>query len=184
MGRKVRMVPPDWEHPRTKNGKYIPLMDGLCEALSGWHREKSMWDLGYRKGFGKDEPAWIQIEEKYAGPFEEWSGEAPDPEDYMPDWAPEFRTHLQMYEDTSEGTPISPVMKTPEELAGWLADTGASAFGRETATYEGWLATCRRGSAPSAVMTVYEDGTGTIQSGVGATAALGTKPDTVATDPE
>ena len=41
--------------------------------------------------------------------------------------------------------------RTPEELARWLADTGASAFGEMTATYEQWLATCRSGWAPSAV---------------------------------
>jgi hypothetical protein len=46
---------------------------------------------------------------------------------------------FQMWETVSEGSPISPVFKTPEELAKWLADNGASAFGSETATYEQWL---------------------------------------------
>lgn len=32
MGREVRMVPNDWEHPRDKSGKYIPL-----------HYRKSDW---------------------------------------------------------------------------------------------------------------------------------------------
>ena len=41
----------------------------------------------------------------------------------------EERTHYQMYETCTEGTPISPVMETPENLARWLADNGASAFG-------------------------------------------------------
>lgn len=184
MGREVRMVPQNWEHPKDKKGDHIPLMDGLCKSLSDWWRCKAMWNLGYRKGFGKNEPNWLPIEEKYTGTPEDWYGEAPDPENYMPDWAPEFRTHLQMYEDTSEGTPISPVMETPEELARWLADTGASSFGRSTATYEQWLEVCRGGWAPSAVLTVYENGTGTMQSGVEAMASPGTKPDTVTTDSE
>lgn len=57
----------------------------------------------------------------------------------------------QMWETTSEGSPISPVFATPEELARWLADTGASTFGRETATYGQWLGMIRADWAPSAV---------------------------------
>jgi hypothetical protein len=172
MGREVRMVPPNWEHPKNDAGDDTPLMDGLCKALSGWRREKAMWDLGYREGWGKDEPAWVPIEEKYAGSFEDWTGGEPDPDDYMPDWAPEFRTHFQMYEDTSEGTPISPVEETPEALARWLADNNASAFGGMTATYEQWLTMANRGWAPGAMLTVNNDGSGTMKSGVAAMADM------------
>lgn len=45
----------------------------------------------------------------------------------------------QMWETTSEGSPMSPVFATAEELARWLADTGASIFGDRTAPYEYWL---------------------------------------------
>lgn len=45
----------------------------------------------------------------------------------------------QMWETTSEGSPISPVFQTPELLASWLADNGASSFGRDTATYDQWF---------------------------------------------
>ena len=68
---------------------------------------------------------------------------------YMPDWPAEICTHYQMYQNTSEGTPISPPMETPEQLARWLADNDASALGDETATYEEWLLVCQEGSAPS-----------------------------------
>ena len=57
-----------------------------------------------------------------------------------------------MYEDTTEGTPISPAFETPEELARWLADTGASAFGSLTATYDEWLNMIKRGSSVSAAI--------------------------------
>ena len=40
-----------------------------------------------------------------------------------------------------------------EELARWLADSEASAFGREGASYEGWLRVARVGWAPSMVFT-------------------------------
>ena len=71
----------------------------------------------------------------------------------MPNWQLNERTHLMMYETTSEGTPISPAFETAEELARWLADTGASSFGDATATYEQWMETIRAGSAPSAVFS-------------------------------
>lgn len=58
----------------------------------------------------------------------------------------------QMWETTSEGSPISPVFETTEELARWLADTDASAFGGQTATYEQWLGMIQGpGWAPSAI---------------------------------
>lgn len=71
--------------------------------------------------------------------FAEWEGEPPDPAYYRPEWPDEERTHWQMYEDTSEGTPISPVFATPEECARWCADHGVSAFGRSSADYDWWL---------------------------------------------
>lgn len=43
-------------------------------------------------------------------------------------------------------------METPEALARWLADTGASSFGSNTATYEQWLSTIKRGWAPSLII--------------------------------
>lgn len=81
--------------------------------------------------------------------------ERPDPSDFMPDFSqmPDDEMGLCMYETTSEGTPMSPTFRTPEELARWLADTGASTFGYSTGTYEQWLSVCRGGWAPSAVYT-------------------------------
>lgn len=45
----------------------------------------------------------------------------------------------QLWETTSEGSPLSPVFDTPENLAHWLADNNASSFGDQTATYDEWL---------------------------------------------
>ena len=144
MGREVRKVPPDWEHPKGATGYDKPLHDGLNKDIAEFEQ------LQKEKGT------------RYAL---DWFGGGPNPDDYMPDWPEEERTHLQMYEDCSEGTPISPVMETPEELARWLADNKASAFGRDTATYEQWLATIKAGWAPSAM---FAPGKGLI-SGVAAT---------------
>lgn len=70
----------------------------------------------------------------------------------------------QMWETVSEGSPISPVFETPEALARWLADTGASASGDQTATYDQWLNVCKGAYAPTMVM----DAKG-LRSGVAAT---------------
>lgn len=59
----------------------------------------------------------------------------------------------QMWETTSEGSPISPPKATPEALARWLADNNASAFGHDGASYESWMRMIvGSGWAPSAVM--------------------------------
>jgi len=126
MSREVRRVPASWQHPRDDRGEYRPLL------------------ADYRAA------------QEYRNPHHECydsEGVDPDPADYMPVWPESEKTHLQMYETVTEGTPLSPVMDTPEKLARWLADNNASASGHMTATYEDWLAMVRRGWAPSGVLT-------------------------------
>jgi len=99
-----------------------------------------------REGLSLRCPACDGEGEVWPSPEVKAASEAWEPED------PPAGDGWQMWETTSEGSPISPVFATPEELARWLADTGASASGRETATYKAWLGMIRRGWAPSAVM--------------------------------
>ena len=56
----------------------------------------------------------------------------------------------QMWETVSDGSPISPVFKTPEELARYMADNPWGASRGET--YEQWLAMIKEGWAPSMVI--------------------------------
>lgn len=161
MGREVRRVPADWKHPRNKDG-YVSLHDGLTKDTREWDEGASQWAKGLRKVY---KGGWEPHGETYS--YEEYAGHRPVPEEYMPDWPSEQRTHLMMYETTSEGSPISPAFATPEELARWLYENGASAFGGLTATYEQWLSVARGGYAPSAVI-----GATGLRSGV---AAMGDK---------
>lgn len=145
MGREVRRVPANWGHPIDDRGHYIPLHDGYNERAAAWDEENAKWQQGLRSDW---EGGWKPIEEEHRGMlFSDWDGERPEQKDYMPDWPIEERTHYQMYETCTEGTPISPVMDSPEALARWLADTGASAFGSQTATYEQWRGMVDEGSA-------------------------------------
>lgn len=130
MGRQVRRVPANWEHPRRADGQFQPMFNSTYEqALAEYERERVNFER--RKAAGEPQ---LQGED-----FEEWHGEPPDPDYYRPDWPEEQRTHYQMYETTSEGSPISPVMESQEELARWLHENGASFFGDITISEQEWL---------------------------------------------
>ncbi len=169
MGREVRHVPATWEHPcypadhyePRLQGKYVPLHQSgrYAEAAQEWDEEFVQWQQGFRRSYASGDK-WVPKSDE-TGRYTEYAGSRPSPDDYMPDWPEAERTHLMMYEDTTEGTPISPAFATPEELARWLADNNASSFGDSTATYEQWLSLCNRGWAPSMVVSG-----GQIMSGV------------------
>jgi hypothetical protein len=150
MGREVRRVPANWQHPKESDSR-------------GRDRYKPL-----HQDYAKQAQAFLAMQaEKGLQEALDYYGVAPNQEDYMPDWTEAECTHYQMYETCSEGTPISPVMESPEQLARWLADNGASSFGSMTATYEQWLPICQGGWAPSAVMS-----NGRIESGVAAMSSM------------
>lgn len=97
MGREVRRVPASWEHPKNGKGHYVPMDEHFP------YNEEEVKE-GLRDGWLKGEPPNYGC-------------------DVMPQWPPAERTHYQMYESTSEGTPISPAMETPEKLARWDGST-------------------------------------------------------------
>lgn len=157
MSREVRRVPANWQHPEQEghyDGRLQPMHDqSFASAMREWIAGWDAWERGERPSYCSDENRDI--------PYWEWEGGPPQPKYYRPDWSDAERTHLMMYETTSEGTPISPAFATPEELARWLVDNNASAFGSSTASYEAWLRMARGGYACSAVMS-----NGVLQSGV------------------
>lgn len=150
MGREVRRVARDWQHPTIEDGRrnsFRPLYSGdrYEDQFAEWNKD---------------------VAERGLQGALEWNGGPPDRRDFMPAWKPEEATHFMMYETTSEGTPISPAFATPEELARWLADNKARTFGTMTATYEQWLPTCRGAWAPSMVSITNDDGSRSLESGV------------------
>lgn len=175
MGREVRRVPKDWVHPRdgfygdgTK--KYRPLLTGYSDDVKRWDEAHAQWQKGLKRDYATD--GWKPLDADDAKTtFSEFYGERPRKRDYMPEWTPEEATHLMMYETTTEGSPISPAFETPEQLARWLTDNSASAFGPVTATYEQWLATCRDGWAPDLIKV----GSGPLITGVEHSASRGDK---------
>jgi len=126
MGREIRRVPKNWEHPKRiskYNGEeqFRPMMDWDFEEsyadfekdLKEWYIEQKEFENG--KVFeGRD-----KIYSKANGnTYEDWAGEPPSPPnpyDYMPEGA-----WFQLFENVSEGTPLSPPFETKEELVEWL----------------------------------------------------------------
>lgn len=142
MGREVRMVPADWKHPKNEKGNFIPLYRGAMpsEQPSGMRNMPS--------GKPASGAATAKARHGRRAPLTK-------PADTPTMLAPARRPMTTC----RHGPKVS--LKTPEELARWLADTNASAFGNDGASYEAWLRVCRGGFAPSMVIE-----NGRIQSGV------------------
>lgn len=162
MGREVRRVPANWQHPRDKSGSYIALYDGKDyeERVLEWDGGNKKWSEGLRDDY---HGGWRALDgTEGVNTYAEWAGRRPDIAYYMPRWTEDEAKYYMMYETCTEGTPISPSFSSPEELAKWCADNGASAFGSQVASYDAWLGVARGRFAPSAV---YVPGDG-IKSGV------------------
>jgi hypothetical protein len=130
MSRKIRRVPADWQHPKGWDGRYSPLVDhNFVEDADEWVKNFLAWEKD-------NHPDREQSECRY---YWEWAGDPPDPKDYHPDWPEESRTHYQVYEEVSEGTPISPVFATIEEVHTWLLEQGWSEKWAEMLCKDMWV---------------------------------------------
>lgn len=130
MGREIRRVPPNWEHPRyTRHnvlpgrsdrdlGTYIPMFDeSFPDAIESWVEGYRQWQAGTHESLlDKDRTTEGQ---------EYWEYEGPPPriEFYRPAFT-EKPTWYQVYETVSEGTPVTPPFATPEELVDYLVSHG------------------------------------------------------------
>lgn len=141
MTRHVRRVPADWEHPHDgfySDGtiRYLALRDGPSFAAHAarWDADAAQWNNG-------EFPADTNKTQQSLT-FEEWEGPRPDPNDYMPLWADNERTHYMMFETSTEGTPVSPPFETPEALAQWMVANNKDVWAGQKLTYDEWLEIC------------------------------------------
>lgn len=139
MGRELRKVPANWEHPKDERGHYIPLLGrSFSKSLAEWEEGKAQWEKVFRDdwngGWKEKEPDEMNIT------WEEWTDEKPKQEDYMPEWNESELTHIQLYETTTEGTPNTPVFpkKQFEQLCEYAAEH-CSTFADFKATKEEWM---------------------------------------------
>lgn len=129
MGREVKRVPIGFDWPLNKVWWGYLLESIPCQTCGGIGKVSKPIIVGWKREDG----SWYSRETEFC-PTCEGEGKA---------WAKvEIPTGpgYQLWETTSDGSPLSPAFKTPEELARWLADNNASTFGRMTTTYENWLA--------------------------------------------
>lgn len=122
MGRELRMVPPNWNHPvvTRSNGQdgFQPMFDTTFEeAAAEWKEELAEWESGER-------PSWYTIDDDNPNPeYWEYSGDPPERKYYRP-WKDEEATWFQVWETVSEGTPVSPPFETKAELIEYLVANG------------------------------------------------------------
>lgn len=115
MGREIRRVAPDWEHPRNEHGYYQPLFDETFEeACARW--------LAGLDAFRLENPTGFNVN-GYS--FWEWDSEPPTDRDYYRLAWKDEPTAYQVYENVSEGTPVSPVFATVDDLRAWLMEEWA-----------------------------------------------------------
>jgi hypothetical protein len=147
MGREIRRVPADWDHPKDSmpwGWDHKPLHDEpYSQAFAEWQKGLKAWLAGKYQNYPE---GYLPTAEGYA----EWAGRSPDPDMYRPDWPEKVRTHYQYYETVSEGTPLSPPLPTLEALADWLVANGDPVYGAiDRKTAEAFV---KVGGSPSAVI--------------------------------
>jgi hypothetical protein len=122
MGREIRNVPPNWQHPETQC-KYTYKM--RPQPMFNWTFEAAFAD--WLANFDRIRSGKLDAYEIEAYPrgLCDWvvDHHAPDPAFYVP-WTPEEATWFQLWQTVSEGTPVSPAFATKEELAAHLAEHG------------------------------------------------------------
>lgn len=120
MGRELRRVIPNWEHPE-KDGyedRLQPMFDNsYIKEMDEWIKNHNLWQTGKHP----DQIGENGSESKY---FAEWDGGPPDIEYYRPNWKESEMTWYQVYETVSEGTPVSPPFETQQELIDYLMENG------------------------------------------------------------
>lgn len=133
---------------------YIPMYDQtLVEAQAEWDREKEEWPNSdtSKRTWGEDHD-WddgtsVKADDLIWKSYEDYASSRPtELIEYDPDmdddwnrhyvgiyaayrhrsWTPEEATHFQVYETVSEGTPVSPVLASLEEVKQWCIEQGYS----------------------------------------------------------
>jgi hypothetical protein len=142
MGREIRRVPADWVHPKAEEQQwtgdkfefvetahYRPLYDKDYEtAAQEWLAEFDLWRAGTHPDQEQDTTYF-------------WDFDPPPREENYRErkWTVEEATHYQIYETVTEGTPVSPVFATLDELVEWCVAQGYSRHAAENFAKQGWV---------------------------------------------
>lgn len=119
MGREIRRVPPNWDHPKVVDSYGRTVSQTMydrqySEAEAEWLAELD----AFRAGTSASNEYYTSV-----GEWIEGEGPCPHPDRYRP-WTDAEATWFQVWETVSEGTPVSPPFATQEELIEYLAAHG------------------------------------------------------------
>ena len=128
MGREIRRVPPNWQHPTDGNGNFIPLLDRTYQdRMAEWQENSALWSQGRHL-----DQTRLPGQTAHIATYAQWDDEPPQPHRYRPAFQEEPTWH-QVYETVTEGTPLTPPFETLEALANHLVSTGAATRDQATA---------------------------------------------------
>lgn len=149
MGREIRRVPLDWEHPKRKQPGgygYVPMLDKdynqYIEDVALYVDDCRLW----RDGKHPDQLKYPDAASKHQN-WWDWDGDPPSPSYYRPVYTSD-PVGYQFYENVSEGTPLSPVFENEAGLREWLIE-------EEGCSPDAVDSFIKHGSAPS---FVFADG--------------------------
>lgn len=126
MGREIRRVIPNWEHPKIEK---INFLTQEPEMVFEPMYDKSVKDELAERELNKElylngEHAYQELYKTYEEFLDYYIGGELNEDCFRPHWEPEEATWWQVYETVSEGTPVSPPFETREELVDYLVENG------------------------------------------------------------
>lgn len=151
MGREIRRVPVNWHHPKSIDyDGYQPLRDDYIGSMAYWKKDVNEFITHMTEVIKKGKTRIYNT--NYTNPksvydylTEDNILAPPNIDQFMPSgpW-------YQLYENVSEGTPLSPPFKTKPELVKWLSIN--KDFWDHKWTPEQAAAMVKSGYAPSGIM--------------------------------
>jgi hypothetical protein len=129
-----------YNHAKGRPGsQFAEFADGICSDAQGFMgRNVYRMHRALIAAAGLPEDWGMCPTCKGHGSVERYEGQRAEAEAWEPT-EPPTGEGWQMWETTSEGSPVSPIFGTAEALADWLAESGASLFGSHTADAAHWL---------------------------------------------
>ncbi len=136
MGREIRRVPANWQHPqkpepnRVGMTAYQPMYDEtFADAARKWKEEFAAWERGERPDYF--------VGSKYDPDLQYWEWDVSPPDRaYYRTYSDDEATWFQVYETVTEGTPVTPPFETEEALIEYLVAHGT--WSDEYARRAGW----------------------------------------------
>lgn len=122
MGREIRMVPPNWRHPKNDRGHEQPMYDeNFADHFAKWLADFDRIRAGNLTDIERE---CYEGDGKIA--LAEWLRDEGMPRDpaYCRPWRDDEATWFQVWETVSEGTPVSPPFATRGELVDYLVKHG------------------------------------------------------------